>query len=77
MKNTNPLGKYLVRFALALAVAAVAWLPGMTRAQDTDTPMKPMRGGEHLMMLNNPVTTKEQADALTPADTMAMVCSKC
>ena len=77
MKKTNRLRKHLGRFALALAVAAVAWLPGTLSAQDTAAPMKPMKGGEHLMMLNNPVTTKEQADALTPNDTVAMVCAKC
>ena len=77
MKNTNQLQKYLVRSALALAVAAVAWLPGTARAQDTATPMKPMKGGEHLMMLNKPITTTEQANALTPDDSIAMVCAKC
>src|ERR1035441_7950456 len=77
MNNTNQLQKCIVRSALALAVAAVAWLPGTAGAQDTDAPMKPMKGGEHLMMLSNPITTKEQADALKPDDSMAMVCAKC
>ena len=77
MKNTNHLQKCLMRSALALAIAAVSWLPGTVSAQDTDAPMKPMKGGEHLMMLNKPVTTVEQANALTPDDTFAMVCGKC
>jgi hypothetical protein len=59
-----------------LAIAAGSWLPGTVSAQDTAAPMKPMKGGEHMMMLNK-VETKEQADALKPDDTMAMVCAKC
>lgn len=35
-----------------------------------------MKGGEHLLMLNN-VATKAQADALKADDTIAMVCAKC
>jgi len=77
MKNTNQFQKYLVRSALALAVAAVAWLPGTVSAQDAATPMKPMKGGEHLLMLQKPITTTEEANALTPDDSMAMVCAKC
>jgi hypothetical protein len=74
MKNTNQLQKYLVRSALALAVAALSWLPA--HAQETNAPMKPMKGGEHLMMLNH-ITTKAQADELKAGDSIAMVCSKC
>ena len=74
MKNTNQLQKCLVRSALALAVAALAWLPA--RAQETNAPMKPMKGGEHLMMLNH-ITTQAQVDELKPGDSIAMVCSKC
>ncbi len=77
MKNKHQIQKFVVRFALALAIAAVAWLPGTTHAQDTDAPMKPMKGGEHLMMLNKPITTTEQVNALTPDDSFAMVCAKC
>jgi len=73
MKNTNQLQKYLLRSALALAVAALSWLPA--QAQDTK-PMKPMKGGEHMMMMNK-ITTKEQADALKSDDSIAMVCAKC
>jgi hypothetical protein len=76
MKNTNQLQKCLVRSALALAVAAVAWLPGTVSAQDTDAPMKPMKGGEHLMMLNN-ITTIKEANAVKPDDSFVMVCAKC
>ena len=38
--------------------------------------MKPMKGGEHMMMLNK-IETKEQADAVKPDDSFAMVCGKC
>jgi hypothetical protein len=75
MKNTNQLQKYLLRSALALAVAAMAWLPGTVSAQDTDAPMKPMKGGEMMMM--KPVNTTEQAEAVKPDDSFVMVCAKC
>jgi hypothetical protein len=54
--------------AFALALNAMA--------ADETTSMKPMKGGEHLLMLQR-VETKAQADALKPADTIAMVCAKC
>jgi len=38
--------------------------------------MKPMKGGEHQLMLQEVKTTQE-ADALKTGDTMAMVCAKC
>ena len=38
--------------------------------------MKPMKGGEHLLMLNH-ITTTTQADNLTTNDAIAMVCPKC
>jgi len=45
-------------------------------AADDAKPMKPMKGGEHLMMLQQ-IKTKQDADALKPDDTVAMVCAKC
>lgn len=39
-------------------------------------PMKPMKGGEHLLMLNK-LETQGDADALKPDDSIAMVCAKC
>ena len=69
-RNTNICKSTLgVVFALALA----AWLPGTVRAQE---PMKPMKGGEHLMMLTH-INTTNQAEELKPGDTIAMVCAKC
>ncbi len=72
MKTNKSMFKTLLGAAFALAIAAS--LPATARA---DEPMKPMKGGEHLLMLNKPVTTVEQANALKDDDTMAMVCSKC
>jgi hypothetical protein len=58
----------------ALAIVALALLPA--NAQETNVTMKPMKGGEHLMMLNN-ITTIKDASAVKPDDTFAMVCGKC
>jgi hypothetical protein len=66
--------KCLTLSTIILAVAAFAWLSA--NAQDATAPMKPMKGGEHLMMLNH-ITTQAQVDALKPGDSIAMVCSKC
>ena len=66
--------KMTTSMAVAFALAMAAWLPSVAQAQDE---MKPMKGAEHLMMLNKPVTTVEDANALKDNDTMAMVCSKC
>jgi hypothetical protein len=57
---------YLVAAALALN----------SRAVDEPKPMKPMKGGEHLLMLKEVKTTQE-VDALKRGDTIAMVCAKC
>lgn len=38
--------------------------------------MKPMKGGEHLLMLNE-IKTKQDFNALHTDDSMAMVCAKC
>lgn len=73
MKTTKQICKCITLSIIIAAVAALTWLPGIARAADE---MKPMKGGEHMMMLNQ-VETKEQADALKPDDTMAMVCAKC
>jgi hypothetical protein len=64
----------MIGTGMALAIALAAWLP--TNINAADEPMKPMKGGEHLLMLQK-VETKAQADALKPDDTFAMVCAKC
>jgi hypothetical protein len=54
-------------------LACAALLPLTSQAADE---MKPMKGGEHLMMLNN-IETKKQLDSLKTGDTLTMVCAKC
>lgn len=61
-----------VRFTCA-TLAFAALLPLASQGADE---MKPMKGGEHLMMLNN-VETKKQLDSLKTGDTLTMVCAKC
>lgn len=72
MKTTKLICKYLTLSSMIMAIAALVSLPGSMRAQE----MKPMKGGEHLMMLNA-ITTPEQVEALKPGDTVAMACPKC
>jgi hypothetical protein len=50
---------FLIRSSLALALAMASWLP--IAATAADKPMKPMKGGEHQMMLNK-VNTKQPVD---------------
>lgn len=70
MKTTK---KNILGTALALSIAFAASLPDTASAADE---MKPMKGGEHQMMLSK-VETKAQVEALKPGDTFAMVCAKC
>ncbi len=63
----------IIGTGIALAIALAAWLPNTASAAEE---MKPMKGGEHLMMLNK-IETKAQVEALKPDDTFAMVCAKC
>lgn len=74
MKTMKRISNCMALSTMTLAIATLAWLPGY--AQDTNAPMKPMKGGEHMMMLNK-IETKAQADNLKPGDSIAMVCSKC
>ncbi len=71
MKRNKTVFKTILGAVFALAVAAA--LPVTARADDS---MKPMKGAEHLMMLNA-ITTPEQVEALKPGDTIAMACPKC
>lgn len=63
----------IIGIGIATAIALTAWLPTNINAAEE---MKPMKGSEHLLMLQK-VETKAQADALKPDDTFAMVCAKC
>ena len=72
MKIIN--NKNLLCAVAALAMAAS--LPITARAADESAkPMKPMKGGEMLMM--KPISTEAEADALKPGDSIAMACSMC
>ena len=73
MKTNKNVSKIMCGMAAAFALAMAASLPVTARA---DEPMKPMKGGEHLMMLNH-INTPAQAEELKPGDSIAMVCSKC
>lgn len=73
MKINNKVGKNILGASIAFALAMASSLQVTARA---DEPMKPMKGGEHLMMLNN-IKTKVQAEELKPGDSVAMVCTKC
>lgn len=68
--------KNLMGAGMAVAMALAAWLPNTASAADETKPMKPMKGGEHLLMLQG-VNTKQEVDALKTDDTIAMVCAKC
>lgn len=61
------------RFALVAAVAALLSAGIPNQAADS---MKPMKGGEHMLMLQQ-VQTKQELNALKSTDSMAMVCAKC
>ena len=54
----------IIGTGIAMAIALAAWLPGNINAAEQ---MKPMKGAEHLLMLNK-IETKAQADALKPDD---------
>ena len=72
IKN-NLLAKLILGTGL---VSALSFLSGCATTTNTGDQMKPMKGGEHQMMLNK-LDTKEDADALKTDDSIAMVCAKC
>ena len=76
MKTVKTISKAILGTSMVFALAMAASLPLTAGAADDTKPMKPMKGGEHLRMLNK-VETKEQAEAVKPDDTFAMVCGKC
>jgi hypothetical protein len=57
-------------------VVALAFASGCATNSSTGDAMKPMKGGEHQMMLKKIETTQEFA-ALKTDDSFAMVCAKC
>src|SRR6266536_4590472 len=70
MKTVN---KTILGNAMVVGLAMADWLPNTANAAEQ---MKPMKGGEHLLMLQG-INTKEEADALKNEDSIAMVCAKC
>jgi len=65
--------KNILTTGVAVAFAMLAAAPVAVRAAEQ---MKPMKGGEHLLMLQG-INTKQEVDALKTDDTIAMVCAKC
>ena len=75
MKTNKPVPKTLLGMGVAFALAMAASLPITAAAADETKPMKPMKGGEHQMMLG--IKTQQEVDALQTGDSVTMVCAKC
>lgn len=75
MKTVKTLSKTILGTSMVFAIAMAASLALTARAADETKPMKPMKGGEHQMMLG--IKTKQEVDALKTDDSIAMVCAKC
>jgi hypothetical protein len=76
MKTLHYISKSILGAAVTFALVMSAIMPLSLKAADEKKAMAPMKGGEHLSMLQG-INTKQEAEALKPEDTMAMVCSKC
>ncbi len=61
----------------SLIACAVIVLAFTVNAADETKPMKPMKGGEHQLMLLQGISTKQEVDTLKTNDSIAMVCAKC
>ena len=66
--------KTKIQILKAAFIACAAFALALTASAAED--MKPMKGGEHMLMLKEVKTTQE-VNALKTGDTMAMVCAKC
>jgi hypothetical protein len=73
MKTKNIIGKICLSSSLTLALAAMAWLPSPLLAGEPPQ----FKGGASDLMNLGEIKTQEEAKALKPGDTMAMVCTKC
>jgi hypothetical protein len=73
MKTNKTVSRIVFGMGAAFVLATTALLPVTARAAE---PMKPMKGGEHLVMLTH-LNTQAQAEELKPGDSIAMVCSVC
>ena len=74
MKTKNIVTQLILSASL---VAALSFASGCATNSSTADQMKPMKGGEHMLMLNDKIETTQQLAALKPDDSIAMVCSKC
>jgi hypothetical protein len=72
MKTNKTVLNRIFGMSVVFALAVTASRPVTVRA---DEPMKPMKGGEMLMM--KPINTQAQVDHLKPDDSIAMVCTMC
>lgn len=75
MKTVKTFGQTILGSSMVFALAMAASLPLTARAADETKPMKPMKAGEHQLMLG--IKTKQDVDALKTDDSIAMVCAKC
>lgn len=71
MRTPSSLIRTLAVATAILSIVSATWI-----ANAAEKKMKPMKGSEHLMMLNS-VNTEEQVEALKPGDSVAMACAKC
>ena len=76
MKTLKTLSKTILGTSIVFALTMAAWLPTTASADDETKPMKPMKGGEHMLMLNK-IETTQDLNALKTDDSIAMVCGKC
>ena len=57
-------------------VIALSFMSGCATSSSSGDQMKPMKGGEHMLMLQG-INTQAEAEAVNPDDSIAMVCTKC
>ena len=73
MKANKTVSKIALGMGAAFALAVAVSLPLAARA--ADEPMKPMKGGEMMMM--KPITSSTDVVGLKDGDMVAMACPKC
>lgn len=74
MKSIHtPISKIALGAGLLVALALAS---GCATDSTTASQMKPMKGGEHMLMLQG-INTQQDVNALKGDDTFAMVCAKC
>ena len=71
MKTTIKLHQWLLGVGVGLAVAAAAFMPANSWAQEKGS----AKGGSQLLM--KPIQTVQDLEALQPGDMIAMSCPKC